>query len=301
MRLKIIEVDQTLKEYLSYPDSSFPLSLCRDVYKYFANGTVNCHWHDALEFGIVLSGEVDYYINDTHILLGQGDCVFVNANAIHMSSYRKEIDDVAMFTLVFPTSLFAGNIDSTLYANYFRPIVSSVLQGFKIEHNRYGQIIKATIHEMSRIDPEEYGFELHSLSLLAKLWFATVNYIDQSEISLIDQNYDRLYEQRAKRMLSYVHQHYGENITIQDVARSAEISRTECFRCFKRVTNKKPMEYINEYRLSQASRLLLETDESITNICTSCGFGSSSYFGKLFKETFGVSPMQFRKQGSRSI
>ncbi|HPJ00729.1 MAG TPA: helix-turn-helix transcriptional regulator [Enterococcus sp.] len=73
------------------------------------------------------------------------------------------------------------------------------------------------------------------------------------------------------------------------------VSRSECFRCFKKFTNKKPMEYINEYRLFQASKLLKLTPLSIEEITKKCGFSTSSYFGKQFKEVYGVTPLHYRK------
>jgi len=58
------------------------------------------------------------------------------------------------------------------------------------------------------------------------------------------------------------------------------------------------VEYINEYRLTQAAILLLETDKAVSEISADCGFASASYFGKLFREKTGVSPGSFRISGA---
>ena len=93
----------------------------------------------------------------------------------------------------------------------------------------------------------------------------------------------------------YIHEHYKEKITIEDIAAQMNISRSECFRCFKRLTNKRPIEYINEYRLLKASQLLSESEKSIFKIYTECGFESASYFGRKFKEVYGIAPVKYRK------
>ena len=96
-------------------------------------------------------------------------------------------------------------------------------------------------------------------------------------------------------MISYIQEHFADNIAIRDLTEYAHVSRSECFRSFRRYTGKKPMEYINEYRLIQAAGLLKESDLSVAEIGSACGFGSSSYFGKLFKEKYGVPPLGYRQ------
>ena len=107
---------------------------------------------------------------------------------------------------------------------------------------------------------------------------------------------DTKYEQRVKKILKYIEVHYGDYITIEDMARQVNISRTECFRCFQKITGQTPLEYLTFYRLSQAAYKLHNTDSSITEICISSGFSQPSYFGKKFREYYGVSPLKYRKQ-----
>ena len=57
-----------------------------------------------------------------------------------------------------------------------------------------------------------------------------------------------------------------------------------------------PVEYIRNYRLQKACYLLAESEDAITQIAYSCGLGSSSYFGKTFREKFGCSPLEYRRR-----
>ena len=102
---------------------------------------------------------------------------------------------------------------------------------------------------------------------------------------------DRLYEGTA----CVFHNAYKSSIKIDELASHAGISRAECFRCFKRYTGKTPIEYLNDYRLSQAANMLITTELSAVEIGLDCGFESQSYFGKLFKENYGATPLRFRK------
>ena len=82
---------------------------------------------------------------------------------------------------------------------------------------------------------------------------------------------------------------------MEDVAHQVHISRTECFRCFQKITGQSPKSYLNSYRIRQAMRQLETTDDSITAICFSCGFNNMSYFVKRFRESAGVSPGKYRE------
>ena len=98
----------------------------------------------------------------------------------------------------------------------------------------------------------------------------------------------------VKTMILYVQEHYHEIISVDALAAAAHISRSECFRCFRYYTGKTPVDYINGYRLSIAANLLTDTEKTIAEICNICGFSNQSYFGKLFKKCYGVSPLLFR-------
>ena len=73
------------------------------------------------------------------------------------------------------------------------------------------------------------------------------------------------------------------------------ISKRVCFRLFRENLHMSPIEYITSYRLNKARQRLIGTNETITQIAYNCGFGSSSYFGKVFREYFDDTPANYRK------
>ncbi|WP_416810440.1 helix-turn-helix domain-containing protein [Dorea formicigenerans] len=84
-------------------------------------------------------------------------------------------------------------------------------------------------------------------------------------------------------------------ITLADLSKSANISKSECSRCFKLSLNTTPYKYLTEYRLSMAAQLLKTTREPVGNIAASVGFRQMSHFGKCFKEKTGYSPKAYRE------
>lgn len=97
-------------------------------------------------------------------------------------------------------------------------------------------------------------------------------------------------------MLTFIRQNYREKLSLEDIARSASISKSECLRCFRTGIDRTPFEYLQDYRIEMAERLLRTTDDSILDIALQTGFSNSAYFGKIFREVHGISPGIYRKE-----
>lgn len=100
---------------------------------------------------------------------------------------------------------------------------------------------------------------------------------------------------RIKLMLVYIHEHYAEKLPIAELAQAAHLSERECYRTFQDALHTTPTEYLTRYRLQVACQMLTRSDSSITTISQLCGFGSSSYFGKIFARRIGCTPLEYRQ------
>ena len=295
--LRKILADKTMREYFRYYDSTFPAVPTTDDYSRFIDRTVNCHWHNDFEFGLMLSGTVDYYINNTCVKLQEGDCFFVSANMLHMGKQTAGCENAVMFTFRFPASLLADNIDDTVYRKFFRPIMDTQVEGFTIaSDNPLGADIRTLLMKLYGLEPSAFFYELECIHHTALLWIAALRYMEENIHTCLWRAGNMQNSGRMKEILSYIHHNYSQKITAADIAAHLNISVSECFRCFKRFMNKGLVRYTNEYRLQKAAKLLRETGTSITDVYTACGFESASYFGKVFKGQYGATPLQYRRQ-----
>jgi AraC-like DNA-binding protein len=96
--------------------------------------------------------------------------------------------------------------------------------------------------------------------------------------------------------IEYIKNNYHRNVTIEEIANLAFLSVSALERRFKKYLAKTPKQFLNEIRLENARRLLLESKLPIMEISYQCGFSEPSYFSKQFKVLFGVLPSQFRKE-----
>lgn len=105
----------------------------------------------------------------------------------------------------------------------------------------------------------------------------------------------------AEKAESYIETNYSYPITVEEIASYVGISRSHLFRSFQNYMNRSPKEYLTEYRIKQACRLLRETDLSVSAIAYSVGFENNLYFSKAFRKQKGESPSEYRKSRVRKI
>lgn len=100
---------------------------------------------------------------------------------------------------------------------------------------------------------------------------------------------------RINKVMNYVQQHYKNPIPVEDIANHVNMTVPSFCRNFKKITGKTFTQFVNEYRLVHATKLLSEEQESVQNICYECGFNNFSHFNKLFKQHTGKTPTAYRK------
>lgn len=99
----------------------------------------------------------------------------------------------------------------------------------------------------------------------------------------------------VSKIKEYLEQHYGEQITLDDIAESVGMNRFVLCRYYRNHCNGSVMEELKKLRVSKAKRMLSYTSRSIEEIATLCGFGSPSYFSKTFREECSITPSGYRK------
>ena len=113
------------------------------------------------------------------------------------------------------------------------------------------------------------------------------------------------YEQEIKRTFSvvekvenYIHDHYKENITREHIADSLFMTPEYLAKLYKRKTGRTIKDYINQYRIEQAKKLLQNGEQNIGDVAGDVGFENFSYFSTVFKKYEGISPGEYRKDKS---
>ena len=102
-------------------------------------------------------------------------------------------------------------------------------------------------------------------------------------------------QKRMRTIYAYIDEHYQGKITVDEIASLCNLSKPAFCRYFKKATGNSFVAFLNQYRISQAKRLLL-MGKNITETCFDCGFESLSYFNRIFKKVTLENPSEFKKR-----
>lgn len=98
-----------------------------------------------------------------------------------------------------------------------------------------------------------------------------------------------------RQALRYIHQNYGEPVTVSEIARAVHVDRTYIFKLFQKYAGISPSQYLQNYRLDKACLLLQRNSLSITEVAYTVGFQQASHFTNVFTRSKGMTPSEYRK------
>jgi AraC-like DNA-binding protein len=296
MQTSKIEVDESLQETTKHGTYDFPMAIYTDKFNLFEDGYIRWHWHQELQFSYCLYDKVVFFIENQQIILEAGEGIMVNSNVLHqIKPYKNK--DCMMFSIDLDPTLIGGNRPSLIEKKYLTPALESSALKFvylKPDVQWQKNILDSITKIFSLWNEEPYGYELETRNYLGSIW---LNVIREMKEKIKDStpafSHD---EERVKLAMQYIHKHYAENISLNDIAMTANISKSECCRSFKRILRATPFEYLMEYRTLKASELLLKSKKSISTIAFDVGFNGISYFGKVFKKYLDCTPSEYRNK-----
>lgn len=97
------------------------------------------------------------------------------------------------------------------------------------------------------------------------------------------------------RVKEFMHEHFQQNLNLDQLARVANYSNFHFIRFFKNATGKTPFDYLMDIKIEKASEMLKRKDLTVTEVCYACGFTNPSHFTTVFKRKKGVTPSKFQR------
>ena len=271
-----------------------PLSEFVDHFDTFANRSFPSHWHHELEIQLIISGCAKYHINGVDYTVGEGSAIYIAPETVHMM--QGEVPGTVGYDIVLLPQFLVHLLQEIHCDKHALPLTDRRPDAFIITPDRKeSHGILEAMRKMYYMERSYPAYDIFLLEHILEIWRNLLSLFPASRRGSTDEG-QKLREQRMKAMLSYMWEHYAQPITIQDIAASANISKSECFRCFSELSKTTPIEYINQFRLLQAAQALTSTNKSISDICYMTGFNNTSYFTKKFREQYGMTPKAYRAQ-----
>jgi len=260
------------------------------------NTRVPWHWHEEVEFDRVLTGHARLKLAGRTFEFSEGEGYFTNANVL--SSLEGDQDTVIMSHLFHPVFL-GGHYHSVFETKYLDPVL----------HNRSLEIVPLrgktlpqreilTLLRKAEKLYEKPDSEFQTRSIFSEIWVHLLE-----EILLMEDEKPRVpsrEQERLQIMILFIQENSARKLTLEEIAQSAAVSTREALRCFRTGIGQTPFDYLIQYRITQAQRLLRQTDTNIARIAMDTGFSTSAYFARIFKRETGMTPLQYRKAAAGS-
>jgi len=293
---RFLELDGKNNEYNVGGSPLFPCGAYHSDIAKIGTGFLPWHWHKQIELFYVVDGTGSLKINGEEYPLRRGEGGFINSNVLHSVSVLSG-DNCIYNALVFDPNFIAKSFAADVRVNLVNRLIQcSTLPwvSFDKSESWHSRALECFEKSHNAMAAENFGYELEVWEGLTELWRLLIQN-KHKEIAMGNIR-ESVHSRRAKAILNYMEKHRSEKISLERIAAFTNISERECLRCFEKTVGIPPMQYLQRLRITEAARLLLMTDLSITEICDSVGLDDVSYFSKLFRRHMGDSPTAYRKK-----
>lgn len=249
------------------------------------------HWHDLMEVLIVLKGSINLRIGDRPYILKENDTVIINPRESHVLSLTE--DENIVLTLQIRPEYF-----DQFYPDFRHHFLECNSSSAPDElRNKFGRIRHHVAKITWELSLKREGYRFLAGNELNSLGFHLLNHFEprHKETAVRDTDMDRL-----ERIIAYIKDNLEKKVTLKDIADKEFMNPYYLSHFIKNKTGLSFQEYINHLRAEKARMLLMDDELSLTNIAHECGFSSTNYFNKVYREVFNISPSQYRKKKSAS-
>lgn len=296
MQFREFTIGRDFKELTEHRTTVLPLACYHTTILQNINGYIPMHWHEELQFVLIIKGQAIFQIQEEKVLLDEGEGLFINSGCLHLAKDNNASGCAYICLNVSPRFMVSYELFSTYVYPYIKATnLSYILLDTK---EQWVTNILDGIMEIDRLIQQSPAiYEIDISIKLAQIWRNLI----VNRFQLEYKEAEMLKNEKMKNMLNWIHQHYAEKIALEDIARAGQLSRSECCRYFKRFLKDTPLSYVMEYRIQKSLILLQEPEYNVTDVAYQVGFNSTSYFINQFRKTMNTTPLAYKKQTNIQI
>ena len=263
--------------------------------------TFPIHFHPEYEINFIANARGAKRVVGDHIEeIDDYELVMVGPNLYHgWENYRNTgQQQFRQITIQFPRDIFEGPLIAKNLLKPIRDLLNNGNRGILFSNEAARQAEKRLLTLT-----QKRGFDsfLEFQSLLYDLSISR----DQKLLTNISfqHNNDFHNSERIEKIYNFVRSNFNKRIMLEDAAAMLNMSVVSFSRLIKQRTGKSFVEFVNEIRLGYATRLLIETRKSVSEICYECGFNNISNFNRTFKKKQRSTPSDFRRNfnGTKNV
>lgn len=255
------------------------------------------HSHPELELVYIKESFGKRIVGNSVATFESGDMVFLGSDIPHVwlndELYYQEKNNLKAKAIVvyFNKDIFGPTFYEMKEAQKINALFNRGSRGLSINGKTNKQIAKKLEKLVNKKDFEIIIGLLEILSILSESTDLTfVNSEAYSPIKNQNTN-DRLSD-----VFIFIKEHYKEDISLIEISKIANLTPTSFCRMFKLKAKKSFVEYLNEIRVANACKFIMESDMGMAEIAYECGFKTASNFNRIFKKSTGTTPKEYKKK-----
>ena len=252
------------------------------------------HYHEEFELNFIQNGKGAKRVIGGHIeAIDELELVLVGPNLQHgWFTHKCKSKDIHEITIQFHRDLLDEKFLQRNQMSLIRTMFQQSLRGILFSPET-AEAIRPRLVNL----PQKSGFEsvLELLSILHSLSTSKDMRI-LSDISFQATDTISYNSRRIETVMAHLNKNFERDITLSEAARLVAMSEVAFSRFFKSRTGKTFVDTLNEIRLGHASRMLIDTTQSVSEIAYRCGFNNMSNFNRIFKKKKQCTPKELREQ-----
>lgn len=294
--MQSVSTNLNLQETRRHGSPDFPLEFNTDDTRDYYKNDINWHWHEEFELVYIIEGCVACHINQSVYELQPGECIFINSSVLHRFTSEK----YGIITNVIFLPAFLAAKESLIYRKYVMPLEKAEMPCIVLRKEEVWkkQMLSLLQELFSNLKTAEWN-ELSIRNQLSEIWLLMFLQLNSEQLAPKMVNGSAHSRKMLQAMIQYIQMHFERPITLADIAGAANISKNTALRYFQENIGISPVEYLMQYRLNNACKMLRETSEKITYIARCAGYDNVSYFNRIFKKYVGKTPSQYRAERSK--
>lgn len=271
--------------------AEYPAQVSRFFLSHYPNFSRESHWHDEVEFMLVLRGKMTCNVNGEICQLAEGAGIFINARQVHCV-YSEEKMECEYVALRFHPLLLCAT--KQIENQYVLPVMENTDYSFQFldPEIEWQRNVLDWIFQIYYIRHEN-TMDIASLGYFFLIWEKI--YIHSGEETVMARKRPPQLSQ-LKDMISFIAENYKEKIALEEICRVGNVGKTNCCKIFAKYLNQTPVVYLTVFRLRKGAELLTQTSMPISDIAYEVGFSGASYFTEAFRKYMGEMPSAYRKK-----
>ena len=284
------EKNHLLYETIPHTTASAPYALHYTKQEDTSLPALYLHWHNEMEFLVVMQGHLLFRIEDKSYYLHPGEGIFIPPGLLH-SAENLGKTQIQFRAFVLSPDFIISSFDTYFYHQYILPILHNNLPFvLKLQDSVFWQqdILECLNKIFYSSSMGELGIRGQALLIWEQLF--------QHHIKVLHTNTTyRKFSVQLAPIFSYIHENYDQPITLKELSSIAYLSEGEFCRSFKHLTGMTAFHYLIRYRILQSCEALSQTNKKIADIALSCGFNNISYYNRAFIKLMNMTPSAYRK------